>query len=206
MDKNCDIYELEMLRAMGFKFISTNQIAKTKHSEFSSLNSLNSQIKSCNLCQLCKSRNKAVIGAGNASSQVVFIFESPDISSDKSGIASPNASLIKYLNMAKLDSSKLYFTYILKCINKSSESKYIDICSKFFELELDIISPKFLVSFGQSCFKYLAKNSSFDSHRGGIYKLKNSLYMPTFDSNWIDKNPSKVGEFIADLNKIKGYI
>ena len=30
--------------------------------------------------------------------------------------------------------------------------------------------------------------------------------MPTFDNAWIDKNPSKANEFIADLKKIKGYL
>lgn len=199
------IYELEMLRAMGFKFISNNKSIKKDHAEFNSLKMLNLQIKSCNLCQLCKSRNKAVIGSGD-SYKVVFVFESPDIKSDKRGICSPSASLIRYLQMADIGISGLYFTYILKCINKNSEPKYIDICSQFFELEIDIISPKFIVSFGENCFKYIAKNSSFDSHRGGIYRFKNSLYMPTFDSSWVDKNPSKTTEFISDLKKIKGYI
>lgn len=199
------IYELEMLRAMGFKFISNNKSIKKDHAEFNSLKMLNLQIKSCNLCQLCKSRNKAVIGSGD-NYKVVFVFESPDIKSDKSGICSPSASLIRYLQMADISISGLYFTYILKCINKNSEPKYIDICSQFFELEIDIISPKFIVSFGENCFKYIAKNSSFDSHRGGIYRFKNSLYMPTFDSSWVDKNPSKTTEFISDLKKIKGYI
>ncbi|WP_279061786.1 uracil-DNA glycosylase family protein, partial [Campylobacter lanienae] len=184
------IYELEMLRAMGFKFISNNKLIKKDHAEFNSLKMLNLQIKSCNLCQLCKSRNKAVIGSGD-SYKVVFVFESPDIKSDKSGICAPSASLIRYLQMADISISGLYFTYILKCINKNSEPKYIDICSQFFELEIDIISPKFIVSFGENCFKYIAKNSSFDSHRGGVYRFKNSLYMPTFDSSWVDKNPSK---------------
>ncbi len=206
MDKNCSIYELEMLRAMGFRFIGNDQLAKAKRVEFDSLNSLNSQIKSCNLCQLCKSRNKAVVGSGNLDNGVVFIFESPDIKSDQSGVCTQTASLAKYLQMADIDSSKLYFTYILKCINKTTDPRYIEICSKFFELELKIISPKFIVSFGENCFNYLAKSSSFDSHRGGIYRLKNSLYLPTFDSNWIDKNPSKASEFIMDLKKIKGYI
>ena len=199
------IYELEMLRAMGFKFISNNKLIKKDHAEFNSLKMLNLQIKSCNLCQLCKSRNKAVIGSGD-SCKVVFVFESPDIKSDKSGICAPSASLIRYLQMADISISGLYFTYILKCINKNSEPKYIDICSQFFELEIDIISPKFIVSFGENCFKYIAKNSSFDSHRGGVYRFKNSLYMPTFDSSWVDKNPSKTTEFISDLKKIKGYI
>ncbi|WP_096020398.1 uracil-DNA glycosylase family protein [Campylobacter lanienae] len=199
------IYELEMLRAMGFKFISNNKSIKKDHAEFNSLKMLNLQIKSCNLCQLCKSRNKAVIGSGD-NYKVVFVFESPDIKSDKSGICAPSASLIRYLQMADISISGLYFTYILKCINKKSEPKYIDICSQFFELEIDIISPKFIVSFGENCFKYIAKNSSFDSHRGGVYRFKNSLYMPTFDSSWVDKNPSKTTEFISDLKKIKGYI
>ncbi|WP_086292489.1 uracil-DNA glycosylase family protein [Campylobacter porcelli] len=204
MDKNCSIYELEILRAMGFKFL--NQSPNIKSNEFNSLKMLNLQIKSCNLCQLCKSRNKAVVGSGNSGGGVVFVFESPDIKSDKSGICTPDASLMRYLKMADIDIDGFYFTYILKCINKTSELKYMDICLKFFELEFEILSPKFIVSFGENCFKYLAKNSSFDSHRGGVYQLKNSLYMPTFDSNWVDKNPSKADEFIADLKKIKGYI
>ena len=206
MDKNYTIYELEMLRAMGFRFISSGEILPHKVAEFSSLKLLNSQIKSCNLCQLCKSRTNAAIGSGNLSSGVIFVFDSPNSTSDKSGLCTPDDSLLGYLNLAGINIKEVYFTYILKCIDKQANGYYNEICAKFFSQELAIIKPKFIVSFGQNCFKELAKNSSFDSHRGGIYRLRNSLYMPTFDSAWIDKNPSKTGEFISDLKKIKGYL
>lgn len=206
MDKNYTIYKLEILRAMGFKFVSFGEIISHKIDDFNSLKLLNTQIKSCNLCQLCKSRTNSVIGSGNISSGVVFVLDSPNVRSDENGLCTPDDSLLRYLNLAGLNANEIYFTYILKCINKQNNWHYNDICTKFFDQELAIIKPKFIVSFGLNCFKELAKNSSFESHRGGIYRLKNSLYMPTFDNAWIDKNPSKANEFIADLKKIKGYL
>ena len=134
------------------------------------------------------------------------MLDSPNVRSDENGLCTPDDSLLRYLNLAGLNANEIYFTYILKCINKQNNWYYNDICTKFFDQELAIIKPKFIVSFGLNCFKELAKNSSFESHRGGIYRLKNSLYMPTFDNAWIDKNPSKANEFISDLKKIKGYL
>ena len=120
MDKNYTIYKLEILRAMGFKFVSCGEIVSHKIDEFNSLKLLNTQIKSCNLCQLCKSRTNAVIGSGNISSGVVFVLDSPNVRSDKNGLCTPDDSLLRHLNLAGLNANEIYFTYILKCINKQN--------------------------------------------------------------------------------------
>ena len=129
MDKNCTIYKLEILRAMGFKFVSFGEIVSHKIDEFNSLKLLNTQIKSCNLCQLCKSRTNSVIGSGNISSGVVFVLDSPSVRSDENGLCTPDDSLLRYLNLAGLNANEIYYTYILKCINTQNNWYYNDICT-----------------------------------------------------------------------------
>ncbi|EDO9795293.1 uracil-DNA glycosylase family protein [Campylobacter fetus] len=213
MSNNNILYQLYFYKAIGYKFINRAEISEilTHKNNFSNLKRLEEQIKNCNLCELCKSRNKAVLGGKEASSNVMLVENFPSFDEDKNGSAAFNDELKECLNLAQIDIQKLYFTHMLKCRPKDDmnlKDTWYDQCYSYFEQEFDIVKPKLIISFGKDVFFRITKdrNCAFESVRGGIFKFKNSLIMPTYSAFWIIKNPSHKQKFIDDLKKIKGYL
>lgn len=215
MNKEEILYKLQLYKSMGYKFID-DEIVNTANKVnfiFTDLNRLNCEIKNCNLCELCKSRNKAVVGfskRNNLHSQnidIMIISVSPNLTQDRSGICTPDTVL--HEAMSSLSQKNVYFTNLIKCKLKDPMNlkKNIQQCIGYIHSEISLIKPKLIVALGFEVFEALSGAiCSFQSVRGGIFKIGQLVVIPTHSIDFIYKNPSAMETFNNDLQKIKGYI
>lgn len=212
MNKKEILYQLYFYKACGFKFISQNEFV----SDFSykpslrNFSHLNSEIQNCNLCGLCKSRTHSVIGNGNLKANIMIVAEFPSKNDDKVGKANLDDGLANLLHFLGITQDKIYFTHMIKCRSNFGfmDKAYFEQCKGHFEEELRFLQPNIIVTLGKELFYQLKIEADcvFESVRGGIFKFRNSLIMPTYSLEQIEKNPSFKDDFINDLTKLKGFI
>ncbi|HQO70975.1 MAG TPA: uracil-DNA glycosylase [Candidatus Paceibacterota bacterium] len=106
-------------------------------------------------CELRKTATRAVLGQGNASSEIVFIGEAPGKKEDEEGVpfvGSAGKFLSELLDSIKLKREDIYITNIVKYRppgNRDPEPKEKEDCNEWLINELKIISPKLIVFLGR---------------------------------------------------------
>ena len=106
-------------------------------------------------CELRKTATQAVLGQGNASSEIVFIGEAPGKKEDEEGVpfvGSAGKFLSELLDSIKLKREDIYITNIVKYRppgNRDPEPKEKEDCNEWLINELKIISPKLIVFLGR---------------------------------------------------------
>ncbi|ANE35600.1 uracil-DNA glycosylase family protein [Campylobacter iguaniorum] len=204
------LYKLHFYKALGYKFVDIDSFFARSWNEVLSLESLNQDIRSCNLCQLCKTRTKSVVGSGSKQPNLMIVSSYPDSKDDKAGYANLDEDFRQKLEQIGIKNENIYFTYLLKC-KPSSNLTYMSLgfrqCQYYFEEELRLVNPKVILALGEDVFLNITneKNCAFDSVRGGIFKFKNTLLLPTYSLEFVAKNPSLLPNFNNDLEKLKGY-
>ncbi|KAB0582713.1 uracil-DNA glycosylase, family 4 [Campylobacter sputorum subsp. sputorum] len=219
MEKLAMLRKLYYYKAFGFKYINENMLKdgsiKTSFLNVDSISNIKSQVLNCSLCTLCKSRKNALFSFGSKNAKVFFVSDSPSIADDLRGELFSGKSGKFFLDCLKktIGDGEFYFSNIIKCKISGDEVpniEYFQKCSPYIMQEIDIIAPKIIVTLGSLAFNLITndfgESVNFDSLRGSVFKFKNTLLMPTYSPYWIITNPSKMDEFMLDLDKIKEFI
>ena len=204
---------LSALKYMGFnyidsiKFDSCNDI---KYELSNDLDSLKDIVANCSLCSFSQNRKNSLFGMGNKNADIVFLNLSPtqlendsgDILTGKSGEMLTNMCQ----NVLGLSIDDVYVVNILKCLPSKdiSECKYeISTCKPYIQKQIDIISPKIIVAFGDS-LNYLNNNSKpMEQVHGLVQDYDGIKVIPTYEPSYILRNPSLKKVVLEDLQKVK---
>ncbi|BCX79169.1 hypothetical protein [Campylobacter sp. 19-13652] len=188
------------LKAFGFKFYEP---AKTKTKiEYTSLNELYAQIDRCQLCELShlrqKNKQNASAGINLTTPKLVFV-SILEVKNREflTNIASKN------LNIAK---DEIDFISVIKCPAKDKINKHsINLCLPYFYNELSLRDIKAAIVLGDEACGYIF-TEELSRARGIVQNIANTKAVACFSDEYVIKNPSKEGEFIADLIKIRSYL
>lgn len=212
------IRKLYYYKAFGFEYVNENILKdvslKNSFIDTTSLSKIKNQVLNCSLCPLCKSRKNALFSAGKKGAKVFFISDSPSVADDVRGEFFSGRSGKFFLDCISkiLGNDGFYFSNIIKCKTNKDKIDILDVqkCSPYIMREIDIISPKIIVTLGALAFELMMRdfgnNVNFDSLRGSVFKFKDTLLMPIYSPYWVITNPSKMDEFILDLKKIKEFV
>jgi len=127
------------------------------------LDTLVSNIKCCDKCKYSNTRNLAVPGEGDITSDVYIVGECPGPDEDASGrpfVGRAGKLLREVLIAVGTDFSKVYITNIVRCkpsraLNPDMES--VRICSKWLTKQLDLVRPSIILSVGRFSSAYFLK-------------------------------------------------
>lgn len=218
MNKVAMIRKLYYYKAFGFEYVNENILKdvslKSSFIDTTSLSKIKNQVLNCSLCPLCKNRKNALFSIGKEDAKVFFISDSPSVADDIKGEFFSGKSGKFFLDCISkiLGNDEFYFSNIIKCKTNKDKTDILNVekCSPYIMREIDIISPKIIVTLGALAFELMMKDFSksvnFDSLRGSVLKFKNTLLMPIYSPYWVITNPSKMDEFILDLKKIKEFV
>ncbi|MDX2322947.1 uracil-DNA glycosylase family protein [Campylobacter hepaticus] len=198
---------LYYLKAMGFDFINTYTNYRGQVHNFEELKK---NIQTCTLCHFSKTRKFSLIEQKMKKVKLLIVDTHSQKSENESGILldSKKGEKLKYYIHKNLGLSNedFYFSYLFKCFSNGKFDDFsLQSCLPFFWNELKLIQPSFLLCLGEYAFKSLGFKD-FDILRGEIFTYKNFFIMPSYELNFIEKNPSYEKIFIQDLNKIKGFL
>lgn len=205
--------DLYFHKAIGYNFIG-HYTPSQNQNFYKDLNECNKNIKECNLCPLCKIRKSSVLidtcehKSINAKIVFVALMAYDGINDDIDALKS----------LLGREFSNIYFSFLLKCITTRARFENFIInndinasikpCKPYFDIEEKMLKPKIIIALGARVFQALVGESgyAYTSVRGGLYRLGNSLIMPTHDLVFLAKNPSLKCEIIADLHKLKAFL
>jgi len=195
-NKNNLLSQLYMLKLFGYNYINkVNIINNTKVTLPDNINELNQRISNCNLCELSKVCTSKVL-YNNTSNPTIAVLVPKLLVNNELNI------LMKILNKYfNTDLDDIVILNIIKCDanNIKINNNIFDKCKDYTIKELDIISAKFIFSFGD-IYKYIVKND-LDVGEGIIYNNSKLFYLN--ELNELLRNPSILEENENIFYKIK---
>ena len=147
----------------------------------STLSDLNHQISRCKDCELGQSRNLAVPGEGDENAQIMFIGEAPGFYEDQQGrpfVGSAGKFLDELLHSISLDRTKVYICNVIKCRPPSNRDPFpseIEACRKWLDQQIEIISPKIVVTLGRHSMARFFRGASIGKIHGTYQEVDGRL-------------------------------
>lgn len=198
---------LSFYKALGFKELPESLIANLLNPEETSkeenpksllMQALWRDIESCRDCRLSQLRRGQVNGEGNLWAKIIYICE---FSSDREAETDSSQQEMKLLNSLiekmGLRRQQVYVTSPLKCSTPSSikpTEHEIMSCAQKLSREIDIVSPKVIMTFGEvATFALLGKSVKLreldiSKIRGKEFYYKDIPVVPTFGLSHLLKN------------------
>ncbi len=124
---------------------------------------INAEIQRCTRCRLSKTRIHALCGEGNVSAKLMLIAQAPGENEDRIGkmfIGPSGKVLDELLEIAHIDRNNIYMTNLVKCMlpkYRRPKSDEINMCSRYLEREIELISPEILAPLGYFSTRYILK-------------------------------------------------
>ncbi len=165
------------------------------------LTALNKDIGDCRRCKLSNGRTQVVFGEGDARAKIMFIGEAPGREEDLQGrpfVGDAGQLLTKLIEKMGLKRADVYIANIVKCrppMNRDPEADEMAACSPFLDRQIEIISPRVIVSLGKiSAYTLLGikgpiSKFSITRTRGKFNEYRGIPLMPTFHPAYLLRNP-----------------
>ena len=170
----------------------------TEVSQERQLSVLCQQVEACTLCpQLVANRTKTVFGVGNPDARVCFFGEGPGADEDRKGepfVGAAGQLLDKIIVATKMQRSEVYILNTVKCRppgNRNPEPDELSNCRPFFEQQLEIIQPEFIVCLGKVAASTLLRvESPIGRLRGQFHEWRSSRVIATYHPAYLLRNPA----------------
>jgi uracil-DNA glycosylase len=162
------------------------------------LDELNSQVRACQLCSvLARQRTQTVFGVGSPAARVVFFGEAPGADEDRQGepfVGRAGQLLTKIIEACTWKRSDVYIMNVLKCRppdNRNPEPDETTNCRPFFERQLEIIQPPYIVCVGSVPAQALLETTeSVGKLRGRLHRYRGSKVLVTYHPSYLLRNPA----------------
>ena len=158
---------------------------------------LTAEVASCTLCgELASTRTQTVFGVGNPNARLCFLGEAPGADEDRLGepfVGRAGQLLDKILAACNLKREEVYILNILKCRppdNRNPTPQESQNCRRFFERQLQLISPEFICCLGAvAAQNLLATPMAIGRMRGKVLQYKGIKVVCTYHPAYLLRNP-----------------
>jgi uracil-DNA glycosylase family 4 len=162
------------------------------------LDALNEQVRGCTLCALlARQRTQTVFGVGNPLARVVFFGEAPGADEDRQGepfVGRAGQLLTKIIEACGWRREDVYILNVLKCRppdNRNPEPAETANCRPFFERQLEILQPEYIVCVGTVPSQALLETAeSIGKLRSRFHRYRDSKVLATYHPSYLLRNPS----------------
>ncbi len=171
---------------------------------------LESEVAACQRCPaLVKTRQRTVFGEGNRSPRVALFGEAPGADEDRSGrpfVGAAGQLLDKIILASKLQREDLFIMNTLKCRppgNRTPEEGEIASCRGYFERQLELLRPEFVVCLGAVAAKSLLQTqASIGQLRGKFHSYRGAQVIVTYHPAYLLRNPEMKKHTWADMQML----
>ena len=170
------------------------------------------EIKSCTLCSLSEKRTNAVPGEGSCSSDIMFIGEGPGFHEDRDGrpfVGPAGQFLDQLLASIGLSRQDVYIANMIKCRppnNRDPLPSEIQACQPYLDRQLDMISPKVLVTLGRYSFAKLFPDETISKARGKPRRWRDIMVFPMYHPAAALHNPALRPVIEDDFSRLPALI
>ncbi|MBI4689904.1 MAG: uracil-DNA glycosylase [Nitrospirae bacterium] len=173
------------------------------------LKELRDEIGDCQRCKLSKGRKNLVFGEGSVDAEIMFIGEGPGEEEDIQGrpfVGKAGQLLTSLITKMGFKREDVYIGNIVKCrpsFNRDPEDDEINACLPFIEKQVEIISPKVIVSLGRiSTQTLIGMKTPISKIRGHFHTFNDIPLMPTFHPAYLLRNPKDKWLVWEDAQKV----
>ena len=164
----------------------------------SSLDALTSAVSGCTACpKLVKNRRQTVFGEGNPEARIAFFGEGPGADEDRTGrpfVGQAGKLLTKMIEACKFRREDVYILNTVKCRppqNRNPEPEEIANCRGYFEKQLEIIQPEYIICLGAvSAQALLCSKLPVGRLRGKFHAYYASKVVVTYHPAYLLRNPA----------------
>lgn len=170
------------------------------------------EITSCTLCSLCEKRTNAVPGEGSLTADIVFIGEGPGFYEDRDGrpfVGPAGKFLDELLASIALRRQDVYITNMVKCRppeNRDPLPGEIQACQPYLDKQLELISPKVLVTLGRYSFAKLFPGEAISRARGKPRTWRDITVFPMYHPAAALHNPALRPVILGDFARLPALI
>ncbi|OGO06036.1 MAG: uracil-DNA glycosylase [Chloroflexi bacterium RBG_13_56_8b] len=174
----------------------------------SALSELNKEIALCQQCEIAKYRNRVVPGEGAEAADIMFIGEAPGWHEDQQGrpfVGPAGKFLDELLASIGLQRAQVYIANVIKCRpqgNRDPLPMEIQNCRVWLERQIEIISPKLIVTLGRYSMAMFFPGKSISRIHGTAQKRDDVLYYAMYHPAAALHQGSLRQEIEADMLKI----
>ncbi len=174
----------------------------------SALNELNKEITLCQQCEIAKYRNMVVPGEGAEAADIVFIGEAPGWHEDQQGrpfVGPAGKFLDELLASIGLKRAQVYIANVIKCRpqgNRDPLPMEIQNCRAWLDRQIEIISPKMIVTLGRYSMAMFFPGKSISKIHGTAQKRDDVIYYAMYHPAAALHQGSLRQEIEADMLKI----
>lgn len=162
------------------------------------LTQLAAEVAGCVRCEtLACTRTQTVFGEGNPEARVCFFGEAPGAEEDRAGrpfVGKAGQLLTKMIEACQLAREDVYILNTVKCRppgNRNPEPEEIDNCREYFEAQLELIQPEYIVCLGLVAAQSLLNSKlSVGMLRGRFHAYRNSKVLVTYHPAYLLRTPS----------------
>jgi DNA polymerase len=156
------------------------------------------QVSQCTRCpQLSQCRTQTVFGEGSVLPRVAFFGEGPGADEDRSGrpfVGKAGQLLTKMIEACKMRREEVYIFNTVKCRppgNRNPEPEEISNCREYFEQQLQILRPEYIVCLGAVASQTLLQSKlSVGRLRGTLHTYFESKVLVTYHPAYLLRNAS----------------
>jgi len=174
----------------------------------SALSELNKEIALCQQCEIAKYRNMVVPGEGAEAADIMFIGEAPGWHEDQQGrpfVGPAGKFLDELLASIGLKRAQVFIANVIKCRpqgNRDPLPMEIQNCRVWLERQIEIISPKMIVTLGRYSMGMFFPGKSISKVHGTTQKRDDVLYYAMYHPAAALHQASLRQEIEADMLKI----
>lgn len=152
----------------------------------SALTDLYSRIQLCQDCGLAKTRTNVVPGEGPENVDILFIGEAPGWNEDQQGrpfVGAAGQFLTHLIQSIQLTRQQVFIANVIKCRppgNRDPLPGEIEACSKWLDKQIELLSPKLIVTLGRFSLARYFPGESIGKVHGRPRKVGDLVCFPMY--------------------------
>lgn len=172
------------------------------------LQEIAAQVKVCEKCRLCKTALNGVPGEGNPDAKLMFIGEAPGANEDQQGrpFVGRAGKLLEFmLSQIGMTRQDVYIGNIIKHRppeNRDPLPDEIEACKPYLTRQLEIISPKVIVTLGRFSMNYFLPSAKISDSHGKPFRMAKYIVYPVYHPAAGLRNPKMKNDLLMDFLKI----
>lgn len=169
-------------------------------------------VDQCTRCDLHHSRKHGVPGDGPADAAIMFIGEGPGFHENEQGKPFVGAAgqyldeLLASIGMARED---VFIGNVVKCRppgNRDPQDDELEACSPFLDRQIQVISPKVIVTLGRFSMAKFFPNAKISQVHGQAMQVRGRLIVPMYHPAAALHQPSLKAIVEHDFEKLPQLI
>ena len=151
-----------------------------------SLTQIAHQVSGCTDCPLNLNRTNAVAGEGPEKAEIMMIGEAPGYNEDQQGrpfVGAAGKLLDQLLRSVDMRREDVFITNTVKCRPNNNRDPVLEemaACRKYLDRQIDLISPKVIVTLGRHAMSAFLPGQKIGTERGKAREINGRLIFPIY--------------------------